>query len=502
MASRPYIDILFGPYLPDLGGVPNPQMPGYLVDALNVRSTPNGYRGMPTFANVTSATAIGASAVNYGVGACFYTQTTTHFFVVLQGSGNGVLWESRAEGTDTWEDLSTGIGVTLSAFGDFFRFGDEVVYTSAPQGLLVSKDLTDAHATNFASIADSATGTTGARVGQHAVVGGGLSGLYTVRTSAIGDHTDWPTPGTADARSKQSISEDLDPEFGEIRRIVGGEKIGIIIQDYALTRMTYVGGSAVYKFEQFFNTSGHGTRLFSRPIRVGQLWHFYNEDGVFATDGYSVLRISEGKVDEALFTNSISHPNGASLEDSHTGVYDSKRGLIIFGGGENDGGSRYQLTANPTAGNFALTNDEEEIALFSGYEEGTDAVYGLQRTRNIYCVNQSDRKLRKLTGATGTIALQTGYIELEPGYRVQIQRAHLLGADVPGSLTLSYKTAATLNDVDTLQTGFTAMTAVSRGEGAAARTDAPYVAFRVTGTGAESQLIRGIRIFYERSSPI
>jgi hypothetical protein len=93
--------------------------------------------------------------------------------------------------------------------------------------------------------------------------------------------------------------------------------------------------------------------------------------------------------------------------------------------------------------------------------------------------------------------MQTGYIEIDPGYRVQLQGAHLLGTST-GDLTLAYKAAATASACDMSQSGFTSLTAAPLGQKKTARANSQYLAFRVTGTGSESQLIRGIRVYYTR----
>ena len=83
---------------------------------------------------------------------------------------------------------------------------------------------------------------------------------------------------------------------------------------------------------------------------------------------------------------------------------------------------------------------------------------------------------------------------------MQLQSAHILGTGT-GSLTLSYKTAATSADCDVSQSGFTSMTAAPLGQKKTGRASAQYIAFRITGTGAESQLIKGIRVYFERAEP-
>jgi hypothetical protein len=496
VASRPYIDIPFGPYLPDLGGIPNPGMPGYLVDAVGVRSTPNGYRGLPVFADVSSATAIGAVGIEYTNAAAYYTASTISFFVVTE---DGPIFESRAEGTDTWENVSPA-PENLTPFGDFIRFGDDVIYVCSARAPIF-KDLTASHATDFAALAGSPpTASCGARVRRHVVLGNLSTDGYAVRTSAIGNHEDWPTPGTQDARSKQTITESLNPEFGFVKWVLGGEKFGIIVQDHALTRMTYVGGTSVFEFDTYERFAGSGySSFYSRPVTDGKLWYWYNETGFYATDGYSVTRLSEGKIGEALFTNTISHPIGSSgMVPAFSSVYDSRRGLVIFGNNAYSGATTYQLVYNVNDGNFSLMSETTRTSFFSGHKtSSTRTLNG----RMVYNINASNRKLQRLSeSGTPTIAMQTGYLEIDPGYRVQLQGAHVLGTGT-GSLTLAYKTAATSAACDVLQSGFTSMTAAGLGQKKTARDSAQYIAFRITGTGAESQLIKGIRIYYERAEP-
>jgi hypothetical protein len=489
VASRPYIDIPLGAYEPDWGGIPRPDVPGYLVDAVNVRSTNNGWRGMPTFSDIASATAIGSS-LTAARGWASYTSSTNNFFVVNQ---DGEIYESRSEGTDTWQNVSPAAG-TVDHHGDFVRFDDDAVYVSASRAP-ISKTLTATHATLFASLAGSPpTGICAARVRNHLVIGG--ISTYDVRTSAFGDHTDWPTPGTADARAKQSISESLNPEFGGVFKILGGEKFGIILQDQALTRMTYVGGSAVYEFDTFFKVDSIGfaasAGFFGRPVTDGRNWYFYNRTGVYVTDGYTVSSLSEGRLNEALFLNSISHPLGSSgVESAFTSAYDARRRMVLFSGAAYSGATTYQLAYHVPTGAFSHLQHTARTAFF-------DAQFS---NRDVYNINATNRKLQKLsTGGTPTIAMQTGYIEIDPGYRIQLHGAHILGTGT-GSLTLAYKTAATSAACDVSQSSFTSMTAAGLGQKKTARGSAQYIAFRITGTGAESQLIRGIRVYYERAEP-
>lgn len=495
-----YIDILFGAYLPDFGGLPVPESPGYLVDAVGIRATPNGYRGMPLFVDITAAAAA-SSATDYGSGACFFTvgQTAydggtgqTYFapgdvyFYFVNAAGD--ISMSDDEGA-SWTDRTPNSGATLDPFGDFIHHGDYVAYFCGSRVPIVQSLL---GITDFGDLSALSSGTPpisscAARVRQHVVV----ANETTLRTAAIGTIDDWPTPGTADARSKQSIEEPLNEEFGTARRILGGEKIGIVVQDKALTRMTYTGRAGVYEFDTYETMGGNGFGRYSRFATDGKLWYWYNDFGFFATDGYGVQDLSRGKVAESIFNDLISHPNGG-VPTAQTIAYDPKRSLVIMGSRQND---EDQLCYSTKDGSFSFMRDANAMALIQGYSQDAN---GAQITYNI---NSTNRELQRLDGNGSVLRMQTGFIEIVPNHRIQLHGAEILGTGTD-DLTLQYKGVSDYDSLNTLQTGFTSLTASSRDTKKTGRFDARFFAFRITGTGAESQLIRGIRVFYEPSSPI
>jgi hypothetical protein len=494
MASRPYIDIPLGPYEPDWGGLPRQEQAGYLVDATGAHLTTNGYRPLPTFADVASATQF-AGVSDYGAHfrhVVGITQTSAFFAM----TGSGAIYESRAAGTDTWQTVTPGgLGTFATPFANFFQFDDLVIMINAGMDP-ASKSLTDSHATTFAALGGSPPkARCGATVRAHAVLGGLITtDPYAVRWSAIGDAEDWPTPGTADARSKQAGTETLDKQYGVVRAVLGGEKFGIVVQEFALTRMTYVGGRAVYEFDTYHRETGFGFGRYSPFVTDGALWYWYNDKGFFATDGYSVASLSEGKIDDAIFNDFINHADADNVIASYSGAFDARRSLVIFSQAYGSSVTRH-LCYHTRTKSFSFLSDSTIDAVFQGDATGT----GPDSGRTAFAISSS-RRLQKFSGASGSIALQTGYIELDPGYRVQLQGAHLLGTGT-GSLTLAYKTAATSSDCDVSQSGFTSLTAAGLGQKKTGRASGQYIAFRITGTGAESQLINGIRVYAERAEP-
>lgn len=495
MSGVEYIDIPFGPYLPDLGGAPNAEVPGYLTDAVGVRATLSGYRGAPGFADVPSAAAIGG-ATTFIYGAYFESSTTGNHFV--HNVSDNKIYESQDDG-QSWSDVTPAAGAALASLGNFLTFKSDVIFISSDRAP-ISRVLASAAGTDFANLAGSPPiAVCGAQVRQHVVLAG-LVGVdnYGVQTSAIGTDTDWPTPGTDDALSKQSIRESLKQELGQPLFVAGGEKIGIIFQQKGLTRMTYEGGDTVYAFDAYSTEVGMGLLRRCTPVSDGERWYWYNDHGYFATDGYSVEKLDDGKIEDAIFSDLISHTSAGTLASQFPrGGYDPHRHLLIIGSHEQD----YQLCYDVGAGNFCWLNETTVTGPYSGRFRGSTPPSSKLYGRIVYNVNQSSRKLQYLSSSSPTVAMQTGYIEMDPGYEVQLEGVHLLGAGVPGSLTVSFKAATALSGADVSQSGFTALTSASRGMKLQGRSTAQFFAFRVTGTGSESQLLRGLRIYYSRTAP-
>ena len=151
----------------------------------------------------------------------------------------------------------------------------------------------------------SSSGTTGmpdatvmGTIGQHVFIG--LVGLstnepFTVRTSAIGDARDWPTPGSTDARTKQSINEVLPAEYGKVTGIVGGQFYGYIFQQRAIHKVTYIGGDVVFSFSLLDNT--RGCIDYNRYATAKQTTFFESEGGYHSLREDVVTDIGSGRVD-------------------------------------------------------------------------------------------------------------------------------------------------------------------------------------------------------------
>lgn len=493
MSNTPYVDIPLGPYMPDLLGQAAPQFPGYLTLAENVLPSPVGYRPVSILSNLGSTAVAGAElgrifAVNVG--------GTVNVFASSASTGpTNTRIQQTDDGGDTWSDIEGASGAP-GLWPDVCVFDDFVIFASrarVPQ----EKSVFDTTATVLGNLAGSPpTGATIARVRNHVIIGNLTSASldkYAVRWGAIGNPEDWPTPGTADARSKQAGIQYFPVEYGEVTKIVGGEKFGLVFQQRAITRMTYVGGSAVFEFDLISQGIGAAApdvdaadSVIIPPsvVSAGNLFYWpnpQNTGGFFVSDGYTIRRLSSGRTDGQF----------GGLNTFAAGAFDPVTQTVFFA-------RLVSWAYNIPTDRFSYIDESTDIQ--SICNDPTSSIIAELEKPRIISLATSGKLQTPSSNTKETISLQTGYIELDPGYNFQIQGAHLLGTATSG-LTLSAKTVSTASDCTDSTTGFTSMTSATLGQKKTARLAGQYVAFKISGAGSASQLIHGIRVYYTRSQP-
>lgn len=285
--------IPFGEYLPDL---PYYQNPG-LVEAKNLIPVDKSYKDF--LAVLTSDDALGSRP--QGAICCTDSAGDPEIYAGTETA----LYEKT--GT-TWTDRTPASPYSTPSIGywRFVQFDDIVIATNGVDNL---QSKTIGAAADFADLAATGTPPTAKQIGvinRFVVVGDtedGTNGAVPSRIQwpAIDDPTDWPTLGTSDARSKQSGEQFLDASYGAVTAIAGGQFFGIVFQQRAVTRMTYVGGDIVFQFEVVDKTRGCWAP--QSMIQVGSLCYFLASDGWYVTDGQQVKPIGDGKVDKAFYAN-------------------------------------------------------------------------------------------------------------------------------------------------------------------------------------------------------
>jgi len=320
---------------------------------------------------------------------------------------------------------------------------------------------------------------------------------YRLQWSAIGNAESWPTPGSASALSTQAGEQDLLSDLGDIRGIIGGEKFGLIFQKYGITRMTYVGGSAVFQFDTFEKKEGLNHFLgaiVGSPVLVNGITYFLNRNGVFATDGYKTSNLSAGKITEALFADRFNHPDShdGTSAVSYSGAYSPTTNSIFWPYRVDDGsGQRRLLIYNILLNQFTTAPIGAVDVVMEGQISTIDGPFA-------FTVGTDILEAFTSTSSIGMV-MQTGYIELAPGMRAQIKGAHLLGANLQTPV-IGVKVADDYANVDLDQDSFTTMTSPARDIKFTTRDTGRFFSFRITGNQNTDAILRGIRIYFEPTS--
>lgn len=129
------------------------------------------------------------------------------------------------------------------------------------------------------------------------VLGGLDSDRYSIRWSAIGDGTDWPTPGTDDARAKQSGSQSFPTRWGWVTAVHGNDFYMYVFQELAVSKATYVGGDIVWSFDTF--EEGRGCVRQGLSVMVDDAVYFQSERGYHVLQNDQIVDIGYGAVDDS-----------------------------------------------------------------------------------------------------------------------------------------------------------------------------------------------------------
>lgn len=135
-----------------------------------------------------------------------------------------------------------------------------------------------------------------ATVRDFVVIGGLTTDDYSIRWSAIGDPTDWPDPGTDDARSKQSGSQTFPTKWGVVTGIAGNDFYMYVFQVNAITKGTYIGGDQVFSFDTF--EEGRGCVRMGMLEQIDDMVVFESDRGRHILENDQIADIGFGIVDD------------------------------------------------------------------------------------------------------------------------------------------------------------------------------------------------------------
>jgi hypothetical protein len=169
--------------------------------------------------------------------------------------------------------------------------------------------------------------------------------------SATGDETDFdPDVDTG------SGFEDLDTQDGPIQAITGGE-VGFIIQERAITRMSFEGRPTLFRFDKVvFN---RGTIAPGSVVGFNRVIFFIDRDGFYLFDGTNVQPIGKQKVDR-FFTADL---DSGEL-DAITTTVEPENSLVCWGYQSENASNGIPdriITYNWTQGNWGVSDVEHQI---------------------------------------------------------------------------------------------------------------------------------------------
>lgn len=279
----------FGPFAPDI----STYTPGIMIEAKNTLAGIGGYRPQRQLVQVTSALegpAQGAIGYNNDEVDSQFAGTASKLY--------------RIAGS-TPSDVSLAAGYTTATNSwNFAVFGNRVMatnYTDAVQSYVVGTS------TLFADLAAAAPkARVIATVKNFVMLGNtvdGVDGAVAERVwwSAFEDPTDWPTPASDDAITKQSDYQDLYNSGGSVQAIVPNlvNADAVVIQTDLVVRVNYVGAQAgVFAFDPI--DGSRGTPYPNSAVEKNGICYFVSDDGLYQTDGVSVRPFGVGKVDRWL----------------------------------------------------------------------------------------------------------------------------------------------------------------------------------------------------------
>lgn len=267
----------------------------------NVTSISNASPAVVTYANTFAAN----DPVIFSTTGTLPTGLTagTTYYVISAGLSGSVFRVSATVGGAAINTSSAGSGthsvtsiysaLSASAQWQFAQFGNLVFATQANAVLQVF-DLSSASA--FAVCAGSPPQAAYISVvGRFLVLSGLLSNPYRIQWSGLNATTTW-TSGV-----NSSDFQDF-PDGGIVRGVAGGES-GIVFQDQAIRRMSYIPGSAlIFQIERITQDKG----LFApySIIRAGEVIFFFAGQGFHKiVPGGVPEQIGREKVDRSFLTD-------------------------------------------------------------------------------------------------------------------------------------------------------------------------------------------------------
>lgn len=277
-----------GEYKPDLP----PLLNDGLTRAEGVLPEDKGYTKLGNY-NALTTSQIDARAQGMFSARDLVTKGTTYTYVgnaskIYQLDGNG------------WTDVSVGGGYSTGSTErwEFEQWGSQVVATNFTDSVQVIT----LGGGNFANLGGSPPKARYVASVKDFLVLANIDDAtdnerpQRVHWCGFDDITSWTVSPTT-----QADIQELRNNFGWITGIVGGD-YGLIFQEYAITRMTYVGSPLVFQFDLLQHDRGAWAP--GSIVPIGDTVVYLANDGFYAFDGRQSIPIGEGKINDSVLADS------------------------------------------------------------------------------------------------------------------------------------------------------------------------------------------------------
>lgn len=391
----------FGEWLPDLPDLGNPG----LTEALNVLPVDATYTPYLPLSTSGNAIPLNASATSG-----FFSAANGEIYVFANATSGGVgKFYSYLAGTF----ISASTNVASAGAFEFAQLENLIVAAAFGNGPMAK---TAGSLSDFTDLATSGTAIQGGHVGivnQFVVLGrppnSATNSVTQIRWSAIGDGRNWPTPNSATAIATQAGEQFFDGDRGYVTGVVSGDQYGIVTQEYALNRMTYVGPPVVFQFDVI--DSQRGAFFDYGTIRVNGLIYFVSRNGFCVTDGVTVKNLSDRKTFRTFVASATVDLWTTFRSSLRVGTNPSKK-LIFWS---------YPSTSSGNPDKLIIYNYQEDRWTHADqacqFIFGGDALLDLATGTTLAQMpfGMSGNKLGTFSGSPGTATLITGEVEPNPG---------------------------------------------------------------------------------------
>jgi len=402
--------------------------------------------------------------------------------------------------TDASRTVGGAYATAVDDWWEMTTWGQTVIatnYTDVPQVITMG-------GTNFGALGGSPPNARHIAVLRDFVVLGNVKVSGTpfpnrISWSAINNSADWTESSTT-----QCDHQDLQGPGGWVQKVIGGD-YGLVFQERAVWRMTYVGSPEIFRFDLI--ERARGAYAPQAVIGWGQMVFFLADDGFYLIVGGAAAQpIGEGKIDK-YFLNDLQTAYNYKI----SAAIDPVRKNVMWaypGSGAVAGVPNKILCYNWVAQKWTIITGISVEAFVrygaQGYTlEGLDAVSTNLDTLTPSLDSRtwtggamtlvgfdSNHKLNTFSGTAMAATVDTGEYELNPGRRTKIIGVRPL---VDGqAATVQIRTRNALSDT----AGFTAsLTADSTGI-CPFRDNSRYQSIRMT-TSGNFNFIQGAEVYHE-----